>query len=133
MWLQELLDSKYISIVSQTATDISRTNLIELAIPTEGPPITSKPYTGPLKYCELLDHEIKQLEEAGIISRSMSDWASPILVFQKRRSMQRPTAAKQQVVVKIVSSICDCVLTIESVTVKYKQLARLQPMEVWVR
>ena len=27
-----------------------------------------------------MDHKIKQLEEAGIISRSMSDWASPILV-----------------------------------------------------
>ena len=30
--LQELLDSKYISIASQTTTDISRTNLVELDI-----------------------------------------------------------------------------------------------------
>ena len=35
--LQELLDWKYINIVSQTATDIGRTNLIELDIPIEGP------------------------------------------------------------------------------------------------
>ena len=32
--LQELLDEKYIHIISQTATDIGRTNLIELDIPT---------------------------------------------------------------------------------------------------
>ena len=82
--LQELLDKKNIHIMSQTAMDIDRTNLIELDIPTEGPLIVSKPYTVPLKYCELMDHEIKQLEEAGIISLSMSDWASPILVVPKK-------------------------------------------------
>ena len=72
--LQELLDRKYINIISQTATDLGRTNLIELDSPTEGPPIASKPYTVPLKYHEFVDHEIKQLEEVGIISWSMSDW-----------------------------------------------------------
>ena len=38
----------------------------------------------PLKYCEFVDHEIKQLKEVGIISRSMSNWASPILVVPKK-------------------------------------------------
>ena len=41
--LKELLDAKYISIVSTSATDIGRTNLIELDIQTEVPLITSKP------------------------------------------------------------------------------------------
>ena len=82
--LQELLDRKYINIISQTATDICRTNLIELDILTEGPAITSKPFTVPLKYRKFVDHEIKQLEEAGIISWSMNDWASPILVVSKK-------------------------------------------------
>ena len=31
-----------------------------------------------------MDHEIKQLEEVGIISRSMSNWTSPILVVPKK-------------------------------------------------
>ena len=31
-----------------------------------------------------MDHEIKQLEDAGIISHSMSNWASPILVMPKK-------------------------------------------------
>ena len=84
MRLQQLLDIKYNSIVSKSAADISRTNLIELDIPTEGPPVASKFYTVPLKYREFVEHEIKQLEEAGIISRSMNDWASPILVIPKK-------------------------------------------------
>ena len=59
--------------MSKTATDIGRTNLIELDIPIEGPPLASKPYTVPLKYPEFVDHEMKHFEEVGIISRSMSD------------------------------------------------------------
>ena len=70
--------------MSQTATDIGRTNLIELDILTEGPPIAWKPYTVPLKHCEFIDHEIKQLEEVGIISNSMSNLAIPILVVLKK-------------------------------------------------
>ena len=80
--LKELLDTKYANIMSQTAMDIGRTNLMELDIPTEGP-IALKPYMVPLKYCEFVDLEIKQLEEVAIISRIMSDWASPILVVPK--------------------------------------------------
>ena len=71
--LQDLLNRKYAHIMSQNATDIGRTNLIELDIPTEGPPIALKCHTILLKYCEFADHKIKQLEEAGIISQSMSN------------------------------------------------------------
>ena len=43
--LQELLAVKYNSIVSKSAAHIGKTNLIELDIPTESPPVASKPYT----------------------------------------------------------------------------------------
>ena len=82
--LKELFNTKYANIMSQTAMDIGRTSLIELDISTEGPPTASKPYTVWLKYHEFIDHEIKQLEEVGIISRNLSDWASPILVVPKK-------------------------------------------------
>ena len=82
--LQQLLEAKYSSIVSKSATDIGRTNLIELDIPTEGPPTACKPYSVPLKYQDFMDQEIKQLADMGIISHSMSNWASPILVVPKR-------------------------------------------------
>ena len=63
---------------------IGRNNLIKLDIPMEGPPMAPKPD----KYCwntvssEIM--KIKQLEKAGIISWSMSDWDSPILVVPKK-------------------------------------------------
>ena len=58
--LQHLLDVKYNVIISKSATDIGRTNLIKLDIPTECPPIASKPYSVPLKYWDFVDQEIKQ-------------------------------------------------------------------------
>ena len=82
--LQELLDKKSIHIMSQTAMDKGRTNLIELDMHTEGPLIMSKPYKALLKDHEFMYYKIKQLEEAGIISKSMNNWASPILVVPKK-------------------------------------------------
>ena len=66
--LMELLNMKYLQIISQNAMYIGRTKLIKWDIPMEGPPNTFKPYTVLLKYYEFVDYEIKQLEEAGIIS-----------------------------------------------------------------
>ena len=71
--------------------DIGRNNLTELNIPTKGPPIACKPYSVPLKYQDFMDQEIKQLEDAGIISCSMSNWASPILGVPKKAN---PNVAK---------------------------------------
>ena len=65
--------------------DIGRSKLIKLDIHKEDPPIVSKPYTILLKYCEFINYEIKQLEEAGIIPYSMSDWHSPIPGVQKKQ------------------------------------------------
>ena len=48
--LQHLLEVKYSTTVSKSATDIGRTNKIELDIPTEGLPIACKPYSVPVKY-----------------------------------------------------------------------------------
>ena len=61
--LQELLKKKYLEIFLQNATDVGRTSLIKLGIPTEGPLIASKLYTVPLKYHKFIDYKIKQLEE----------------------------------------------------------------------
>ena len=87
--LNTLLEGKYSDIVSKSATDIGRTNLIELDIPTEGPPVSCRPYSIPLKYRDFVDEEIQQLEDAGIISRSMSDWVSPILVVPKKNQCHK--------------------------------------------
>ena len=48
--LKELLEMKYTSIILQSATDTSRTNLLGLDISTDGPPTALKPYSVPLKH-----------------------------------------------------------------------------------
>ena len=105
--------------MSHTATDIDRTNFIELDIPTEGPPIASKLCKVPLKYQKFVDHKIKQLEEAGIISWSMSDWASPILVVPKKEDHVDANANTNTN--KIMNLILGCALTAESLKAEYKQ------------
>ena len=82
--------------MSKSATDIGQTNLIELDIPTDGPCMASRPYSIPLKYIDFIDEEIQHLEDVGIISRSMSDWANPILVVPKKPMHQVPSTPNKE-------------------------------------
>ena len=105
--LQHFLEAKYSSIVSMSATDIGRTNIIELDIPTEGPPIACKPYSIPLKYQDFVDQEIEQLEDMGIISHSMSNWASSILVIPKKPNQNASSiAANKQLNLRLCIDYC---------------------------
>ena len=79
-----MLNNKFTCIISKSPTDCGRTNLVEMDLPTTGPPVATKPYTIPLKYKSLMDDEIKLLEDAGCISKSLSDWASPICIIKKK-------------------------------------------------
>ena len=94
--LNTLLEGKYNNILSKSATDIGRNNLIELAIPTKGPCMSCRPYSIPLKHTDFVDEEIQQLEDAGIISRSMSNWASPILVVPKKPMPLDPKSSNKK-------------------------------------
>ena len=104
--LNTLLKEKYWDIVSKSAMDIGRTNLIELDIPTGGPCVSCRPYSILLKYRDFVDEKIKQLEDADIISRSMSDWASPILVVPKKPAQDSISSSKS-------SLISGCALIVE--------------------
>ena len=65
--------------------DIRKTPLVEMEIDTgDSPPITQKPYTLPLKHAEWVQKELEILEKASVIVRSVSPWASPIVVVPKR-------------------------------------------------
>ena len=59
-------------------------------LPNTGLSVTSKPYTIPLKFKLFVDDEIKLLEDAGCISKCLSDWASPIRVVKKRPDHSQP-------------------------------------------
>ena len=88
--LSTLLNSKFTGIISKSPMDFGRTNLIEMGLPTTGPLISTKPYTIPLKYKSFIDKEIKLLEDAGCISKLLSDWASPISIMKKKPNPSQP-------------------------------------------
>ena len=54
------------------------------------PPVCQRPYTLPLKHAEWVKKELNILEAAGIIVRSVSPWASPIVVVPKRSAPGEP-------------------------------------------
>ena len=79
------LCKKYDNIISKNSGDIGKTMLVEMEIDTRNhPPIASKPYTLPLKHYEWVQREIETLERAGIIKRSISLWASPVVIVPKK-------------------------------------------------
>ena len=71
-------------IFSADSSDIGKTSLLEVEIDTgDNLPITQKPYTLPLKHTTWVQRELEILEKAGVIVRSVSPWASPIVVVPK--------------------------------------------------
>ena len=87
---KELCDeSKDIFLVD--SSDIGKIPLIEMEIDTgDSPPITQKPYTLPLKHAKWVQKELEILEKVGVIVRSVSPWASPIVVVPKRTIPGKP-------------------------------------------
>ena len=65
--------------------DIGRTQLVTMDIDTgDSPPVSSRPYTLALKHHKWVQEEIETLERVGIITKSMSPWASPIVIVTKK-------------------------------------------------
>ena len=85
-----MVNNEFTCIVSKSPTNFSRTNLVEMDLPTSSLPVTSKPYTIPLKYKSFMDDEIKLLEDAGCISKSFSNGASPICIVWKKPDPSQP-------------------------------------------
>ena len=85
------LCTEFIDIFSTDSGDIGKTPLLEVEIDTgDSLPITQKPYTLPLKHTEWVQRELEILEKAGVIVRSVSPWASPIVVVPKRTAPGEP-------------------------------------------
>ena len=71
--------------------DIGRTKLVKMDIDTgDSPPVSSRSYTLPLKHYEWVQREIESLEHAGVITKSMSKWASPIVIIPKKSAPREP-------------------------------------------
>ena len=86
-----MLESKFASIISKSSTDIGQTNLHTLDVQVTGcSPVFIKQYTILLKYQNFIDNETKKLEEAGLISRSLSNWSAPCMVISKKQDTDKP-------------------------------------------
>ena len=87
-WFEELC-SQFPEVFSINNKDIGCTNLITMDINTgDSPPSTRKLYTLPLKHYNWVEQEIESLERAGVITRSVSPWASPIMSWSWRSQHQ---------------------------------------------
>lgn len=66
-------------------TILGNTNLLEhqLEVKTENP-IRIKPYPIPIHYLKEVEKEIDKLENMGIITRSSSNYCSPIVIIRRR-------------------------------------------------
>ena len=87
---EELCD-EYGEAFSKNNEDIGRTKLVKMDIDTgDSPLVSSRPCTRPLKHYEWVQREIESLERAGVITKSMSKWASPIVVVPKKSAPGEP-------------------------------------------
>ena len=87
----EELCEEYGEAFSKNNEDIGRTKLVKMDIDTgDSPPVSSRPYTLPLKHYEWVQREIESLERVGVITKSMSKWASPIVVVPKKSAPGEP-------------------------------------------
>ena len=76
---------------SKNNKDIGRTQLIEMEIDTgDSLPVAQSPYTLPLKHYDWVRQEIETLEKSGVIKRSLSRWASPVIVVPKKSAPDEP-------------------------------------------
>ena len=87
----EELKAKYPKVFSLNNEDIGQIQLVTMDIDTgDSPPVCQKPYTLPLKHYSWVQQEIEVLEWAGVIKKSISPWASPIVVAPKKSAPGEP-------------------------------------------
>ena len=68
-------------------------------------PIIQKPYTFLLKHATWVQKELEILEKTGVIVRSVSPWASPIVVIPKRTAPGEPPKRRLCVDYRAVNSL----------------------------
>ena len=78
------LCDRYKDVFSKNNQDIGKTTLIEMEIDTgDSLPGAQSLYTLPLKHYKWVRKEIEMLEKAGVIVKSLSPWASPVIMVPK--------------------------------------------------
>ena len=101
-----LLCREFEDIFSKDSTDVGKTPLITMDIDTgDSPPVCQKPYNLPLKHREWVQKELETLERAGVIVRSISPWASPIVIVPKKIEPGEPPRKRLCVDYRVINSL----------------------------
>ena len=101
-----LLFTEFEDVFSKDSTDIGKTPLITMDIDTgDSPPVCQRPYNLPLKHREWVQKELETLEKAGVIVRSISPWASPIVVVPKKTEPGEPPRRRLCVDYRVINSL----------------------------
>src|SRR5436853_243688 len=75
---------KYEKLCALSTTKLGKTGIIKHKINTgENKPIISKPYKTNDEKKEIIRNEIEKMEKSGIIKRSYSPWALPVVIVDK--------------------------------------------------
>ena len=100
------LCKEYEDIFSKSSEDIGHTSLVIMDIDTgDSPPVCQRPYSLPLKHVEWVTKELEILEKAGVISRSVSPWASPIVIVPKKSEPGKPPRRRMCVDYRVLNSL----------------------------
>ena len=86
------LCEKYDDIISKNSGDTGKTMLVEMEIDTGNhpPPNSIKTLHTTTKTLQMGTKRIETLERAGIIERSISPWASPVVIVPKKSTSGEP-------------------------------------------
>ena len=76
----------YNDIFSKHMADFGKTDLVQMSLQPKDniKPLNQKSYTLALKHYAWLRQELKDLEKAGIISPSTSNFTSPVIIVPKK-------------------------------------------------
>ena len=96
----------YNDIFSKDSSDIGKTPLITIEIETgDSPPVCQRPYNLPLKHIDCVQKELDTLEKAGVITRSVSPSASPIVIVPKRITLGESAKKRLCVDYRVTNSL----------------------------
>ena len=117
--LDNIID-KYLDIFSKDQYDNGTSTHPPVEIRTEGLPCISAPYTIPLKFRPWADNTINRLLEAGMIQRTMSMWACPVIIVPKKGLKVPKDPSTPLLVTAKLRMVCD-----------YGKLNKKLPADFW--
>ena len=131
----EELCEEFADVFSQDSGDLGKTPLMKMEIPMgDNPPMSQRPYGLALKHVQWIQEEIETLERAGVIMKSISPWASPIVIVPKKTSLGEPPRRRICVDYRMLNSLLP---KVEKAHTKAKEVLTLVSIpkidEIYVR